>query len=64
MLRHALLLKDVREAGGQVLRLGLAVIGNLAGRLPTGNTGRARTNAFAPMAVPADLEMFVQEIER
>ena len=64
MLRHALFLKDMREVGGQMLRLGLAVIGNLAGHLPAGTTGRARTNAFAPMAVPADLEVFVQEIER
>ena len=60
----ALAVEDLREAGGQMLRLGLVVIGNLAGRLPAGNTGRARTNAFASMAVPADLEKFVQGARR
>lgn len=64
MLRHALAVRDPREAGGQILRLCLAVIGNLAGRLPAGNTGRARTSAFAAMAVPADLEKFVQGVKR
>lgn len=63
MLRHALLVKDMREVGGQILRLGLAVMGNLFGRLPAGNTGRARTSAFAPMAVSSDLEKFVQGVE-
>lgn len=64
MLRHALALQDPREVGGQMLRLGLAVIGNLAGRLPAGNTGWARTSAFAPMAATADLEKFVKGIEQ
>lgn len=59
MLRYAAALRDPREMGGQLLRLGLAVVGNLFGRLPAGNTGRARTSAFAPMAVPADLARFV-----
>ena len=39
MLRHALFLKDMREVGGQMLRLGLAVIGNLFGR-PSGGKYR------------------------
>lgn len=59
MLRYAVLSRDTREALGQILRLGLAVPGNLLGRLPAGNTGRARASAFAPMAVPADLARFV-----
>lgn len=62
MLRHALFLRDMREAGGQMLRLGLAVIGNLFGHLPAGNTGRARISAFSPMPVPPDLEIFVQGV--
>lgn len=62
MLRHAMLLKDIREMASQMLRLGLAVIGNLFRHLPAGNTGRARTSAFAPMAVPADLEQFVDRL--
>lgn len=60
MLRYAVSLGDTREVFGQILRLGLAVPGNLLGRLPTGNAGRARMSAFAPMAVPADLARFVE----
>lgn len=60
MLGQAFAMRDLREAGGQLLRLGLALPGNLFDRLPAGNTGRARASAFAPMAVPTDLEKFVQ----
>lgn len=56
MLRYAASVGDTREVFGQILRLGLAV----PGRLPVGNTGRARISAFAPMAVPADLARFVE----
>lgn len=60
MLRFALAARDPREAGGQMLRIVLAVLGNLVGRLPAGNTGRARISAFAPMPVSPDLEQFVE----
>ncbi|MBT8427288.1 MAG: DUF3703 domain-containing protein, partial [Erythrobacter sp.] len=32
-----------------------APLGNLTGRLPWGNTGRANVSAFAPMPYPDDL---------
>ena len=50
MLRYALQLRDLREAGGQVLRLALVPLGHALARLPIGNTGRARVSALAPMA--------------
>ena len=49
MLRYALQLRDLREAGGQVLRLALVPLGHALARLPIGNTGRARVSALAPM---------------
>jgi len=58
---HALMLKlairthDRREVSGQLLRLALAPLGNLTGRIPEGNTGRSNVSAFAPMPIPADL---------
>lgn len=59
MLRYAIEMRDAREVAGQTLRIGLALIGSLAGKLPVGNTGRARISAFAPMPVTSDLEKFV-----
>lgn len=64
MLRYAINLRDQREAGGQMLRFGLALIGNLFGQLPAGNTGRARISAFSPMPVPPDLENLVEGVRR
>lgn len=55
MLRYAWTLRDKKEVVGQLMRLALAPIGNLTGRLPFGNTGRANVNAFQPMDIPSDL---------
>lgn len=41
MFAFALRLRDWPEAAGQLLRLALAPLGNLTGRLPIGNTGRS-----------------------
>ncbi|MGD9811665.1 MAG: DUF3703 domain-containing protein [Sphingobium sp.] len=60
MLRQAIRDRDLVEGAGQLLRLLLVVPGNLTGRLPAGNSGRARASAFRPMPVPLDLERFVQ----
>src|SRR3546814_4008454 len=40
MLQLAVRLRDGREVVGQLLRLALAPLGILTGRLPLGNTGR------------------------
>jgi len=55
MLGLAVRTHDWREVRGQVLRLALAPLGNLTGRIPQGNTGRSNVSAFRPMEVPDDL---------
>ena len=55
MLRFALRLRDWREAVGQLIRLALAPLGNVTGRLPLGNTGRSNVSAFLSMDLPPDL---------
>jgi len=55
MLAFAVQLRDWPEAAGQLLRLALAPLGNLTGRLPIGNTGRSTVSAFAAMDIPPDL---------
>ena len=52
---HTAMLGFAKEAGGQLIRLALAPLGNISGRLPHGNTGRADISAFAPMPIPPDL---------
>lgn len=47
---------DIREIFGQLMRLALAPLGNLSGRLPIGNTGRSDVSAFVHMDIPADLQ--------
>lgn len=64
MLLFALRLGDGREVAGQVFRLALAPVGNLTGRLPIGNTGRANVSAFAPMPLPDDLRSIIARSER
>lgn len=59
MLGYAVETRDGREISGQVLRLLLAPLGNLTGKLPWGNTGRSNVSAFAPMLYPEDLAEFV-----
>jgi hypothetical protein len=60
MLRVAWEVTDGREMRGQLLRLALTPIGHLTRRLPEGNTGRSNVSAFAPMAVPADLQRLLE----
>ena len=55
MLRFALTQGEIGEALGQFVRLVLAPLGNITGRLPWGNTGRSNVNAFTPMPYPDDL---------
>mgnify|MGYP002481263102 CR=1 FL=1 len=55
MLKAALCLRDWPEVRGQCWRLLLTPFGHLSGRLPLGNTGRARVSAFQPMPLPDDL---------
>ena len=56
MLALAAKTSDLREVFGQLMRLALAPLGNLTGRLPIGNTGRSDVSAFAHMDIPSDLK--------
>lgn len=60
MLKFAIFRRDVREMTGQLFRIVLVPVGAPTGRLPIGNTGRARVSAFTPMPVPEDLQRHVQ----
>lgn len=62
MLRYAWTVRDKKEVVGQLMRLALAPIGNLTGRLPFGNTGRANVNAFQPMELPLDLSTKITKL--
>ena len=55
MLKFAVTQGEIGEALGQFVRLLLAPLGNVTGRLPWGNTGRSNVSAFAPMPYPDDL---------
>lgn len=61
MLGYAIALKDEREIFGQLVRLALAPLGNLIGRLPIGNTGRAHVSAFMPMEIPEELQRQIKD---
>ncbi|MBA4046869.1 MAG: hypothetical protein C0471_21035 [Erythrobacter sp.] len=64
MLAFALSGREWQEARGQVLRLMLAPLGALLGRIPLGNTGRASVSAFVPMPIPEELRQILAEEQR
>ncbi len=59
MLRYALARGEWGEVVGQVIRLVLAPLGTITGRIPRGNTGRSNVSAFEPMAVPHDIAIIL-----
>ena len=61
MLGYAVALSDGSEVFGQLVRLALAPLGNLSGRLPIGNTGRAHVSAFMPMEIPEQLQRQIND---
>jgi len=61
MLRFAVELHDWREAAGQAVRLALAPLGALTGRIPVGNIGRSSVSAFQPMPIPEDLQQAIEK---
>lgn len=60
MLEFAVDQRDAREVLGQFLRLALAPLGALTGRIPVGNTGRSNVSAFLPMPLPDDLRVAIE----
>lgn len=63
-LGFALAQRDWREGVGQAVRLALAPLGSLTGRIPVGNTGRSNVSAFKPMPIPDDLRDAMAKSER
>ncbi len=61
MLAYGLHCGDIREVLGQFARLALAPLGAATGRLPWGNSGRARVSAFAPAPVAPALARRLRE---
>ena len=57
--------RTAREAGDRPSGWrALVPPGSLTGRLPMGNTGRARISAFRSMPVPADLASLISPHDR
>lgn len=63
MLRVGWTMRDMREVRGQILRLFLAPLGHVIGRLPRGNTGASDVSAFAPMPLSPELERRLDDKE-
>ncbi len=55
MFKCALARGRLSDASGQLARLGLGVIGNTIGILPTGNTGGNNVSMFKRLPIPAEL---------
>ncbi|AUN28902.1 DUF3703 domain-containing protein [Niveispirillum cyanobacteriorum] len=55
MLGLGLAIGDLREIGGQLFRLVLAVPGSVTGKAPPGNSGRSNISAFLPQPIAPDL---------
>lgn len=56
MLRFALAQRDRREIAGQIIRLAVAGPGSLAGKYPSGNTGRTTMRLTETAPLPADID--------
>ena len=59
MYKVAIKLNDLRETTGQIARMIMSV-GSLLGKVPLGNTGRARISPIKPMPIPEDLQAYFQ----
>lgn len=59
MLRYAIQIRSVKEVFGQMIRLMLAPLGNLTGRIPFGNRGTSDVSPFLIETIPNDLKEFI-----
>lgn len=64
MLGFALDQPDWREVSGQIVRLMLAPLGALTGRIPTGNIGRSNVSAFKPMPIDDELLAKIERVSK
>lgn len=61
MLKTGFRLRDRREIFGQVVRLIVAGLGSLIGRVPIGNTGGANVGILKVMPIPEDLAAILRK---
>ncbi len=61
MLDLAVATRNWREIAGQLVRLALAPLGHVTGRIPWGNSGRANISAFAPAPLAEDVAALYRE---
>ncbi len=52
---------DLREIGGQLVRIPLGMIGSALGKVPKGNTGGANIKLSKTMPIPEDLRQFLDD---
>ena len=64
MLLWGLQQRNAKECLGQVLRIIGAATKTVFGLIPHGNTGGANVSPFKAMAVPAELEMRIEQARR
>jgi hypothetical protein len=62
MLRYATQIRFVKEMFGQMIRLILAPLGNLTGRIPFGNRGTSDVSPFLRETIPNDLKEFINDL--
>lgn len=60
MLFYAVKIGDIKEIFGQALRLILAPIGHLLGKIPVGNRGTSDISVFMKETIPNDLKEFIK----
>ena len=56
-------LGDLREAGGQRLRLVLTPLGHMTGRLPVGKPDGSTVSAFGSLPVSPDLQTLLIDVK-
>lgn len=59
MLRAGLNTGDIQEVLGQIIRI-IGSAGSLIGKVPLGNSGRAKVSPVKPMPIPEDLKQYFE----
>ena len=59
MLKIALKRRSLREIWGQVIRIGLGVMGSAVGIVPVGNTGGTNISMFKRLPVDTDIQKLI-----
>lgn len=60
MLRYAIKIHSTKEVFGQLIRLILAPLGHVTGRIPVGNRGTSDVSPFIRETIPHDLRELIK----